>query len=842
MSETTPEHQPTSWSAPAEGEATGFSVASFLRKGKAAIVRAWETRVTSEQRGVELAGPAMRNEVPELLDELAEWLDTAAVPETSPLGARALSHVLQRLDEGLTLTQVLREYRLLRETIIKVVLWAERDELARTGGSADEARIARIEELARLNAGLDVVFSRSVDEFVKERDRRAASERTLAEEGLAQSEQRYRTLFTSMCEAFTEGELVEDGPAGPDFLFLRVNPAFERQLSVRASDVVGRTAREVFGTVELIWMERYAQVVSTGTPAHFEEYFEALNRWYQVSAYPTGGKRLAVVAFDVTDRVTAQAALQESERRFRSLFDNGMDAIFLTSADGRIQAANAAACTMFGMTEGEILDAARQGLMDPADRPSLDAALDERLRSGRVRAELRFRRKDGSVFTADVESVVLGSERATAFVIARDITGRKHDEQALRQLAQQLEEADRRKTHFLAVLSHELRNPLAPVKNSLYILQRATPGGDQARRAQEVIHRQVDQLAHLVDDLLDVTRIARGKIHLQRRSVELDELVRGTFEDHRGLFERAGIAVSVRSSSGPIFVHADWSRLAQIVGNLLQNAAKFTPKGGCVAVAVSSDEASQQALITVTDNGAGMTPRVLARLFEPFMQADETLDRTQGGLGLGLALVKGLVEQHGGSIEASSEGAGRGAEFTVRLPFQKAAGAAARGTSLAGQEAHRRILVIEDNVDAADSLKEMLELNGHEVAVAYTGPEGVAKAREARPGRRPVRPRLARHGRLCGGARVAPGRRAPGHAPGGVERLCAARRRAARPGGGVRPAPRQAPQLREARERPCWPPGALASWGVERIRNDRASPLPVERAGRVKEPLHSWGV
>ena len=307
---------------------------------------------------------------------------------------------------------------------------------------------------------------------------------------------------------------------------------------------------------------------------------------------------------------------------------------------------------------------------------------------------------------------------------------RTEAERALRESERNLREADRRKNEFMAVLSHELRNPLAPIKNSLYILDRAVPGGDQARRAQAVIDRQVGQLVRLVDDLLDVTRITRNKIHLQRQRLELNDLVRRTMEDHRSLFEKSEVRLELHLAPQPVFVSADWNRLAQVVGNLLQNAAKFTDRGGSASVSVATDAAARRAIIRMADTGVGMAPEMLARLFQPFMQADTTLDRNKGGLGLGLALVKGLVELHGGEISAHSAGLGKGAEFVVRLPLDLAGAAQIDAGPTSRQRSRWRVLIIEDNNDAADSLREAFESGGHEIAVAYNGLDGIQKARE----------------------------------------------------------------------------------------------------------------
>jgi signal transduction histidine kinase/CheY-like chemotaxis protein len=366
----------------------------------------------------------------------------------------------------------------------------------------------------------------------------------------------------------------------------------------------------------------------------------------------------------------------------------------------------------------------------PEDRGRVDRQVKEALeRRTSFDAEMRVPWPDGTVrWVASLGRAYHDSTgapvRMTGMVL--DVTERKRAEEELR-------DADRRKNEFLAMLSHELRNPLAPIRNSVYILERADPGGEQARRARAVIDRQARHLTRLVDDLLDVTRISRGKIRLQRQRIELGELLRRAAEDHRETFSRLGIALEVAVGDLPVHVQGDPTRLDQVVGNLLQNAAKFTPRGG--RTTLSLERASDgNAAIVVHDTGQGIAFEMLPRIFEPFSQGEKTLDRSVGGLGLGLALVRGLVELHGGSVSARSDGDGRGAEFVVRLPLDRAEPPrltvvpSARATAPG-----RRVLVIEDNVDAAETLKEALELADHVVEVAYAGLEGLEKARTFRP-------------------------------------------------------------------------------------------------------------
>jgi two-component system CheB/CheR fusion protein len=302
----------------------------------------------------------------------------------------------------------------------------------------------------------------------------------------------------------------------------------------------------------------------------------------------------------------------------------------------------------------------------------------------------------------------------------------------LRNANQRLEQTDRRKNEFLATLSHELRNPLAPIGNSLYLLDRVPPGGEQAKRAKEVVDRQVAHLAHLVNDLLDITRVSRNKIQLQHELADLSEVVRRSAEDQRSLFERSELLLQVDIPPEPIFARIDVTRVAQVVGNLLQNAAKFTSRGGVTRISVAREK-PRVAIISVKDTGVGMASETIQNLFQPFMQADRTLERSEGGLGLGLALVKALVDLHGGEVTAQSGGLGEGAEFVIRLPVEVSLSADALPDPPASLERTRRVLVIEDNTDAADSLRDVLELVGHTVAVAYDGSEGIATARQFCP-------------------------------------------------------------------------------------------------------------
>jgi PAS domain S-box-containing protein len=345
----------------------------------------------------------------------------------------------------------------------------------------------------------------------------------------------------------------------------------------------------------------------------------------------------------------------------------------------------------------------------------------ERLRRGESiqNAETSFRRKDGSVLTASIsgKTFTAGGE-GFLLAITRDISEMKRAESALR-------EADRRKDEFLAMLSHELRNPLAPIRNAAYILERVDPNGEQAQRARGVLCRQSEHLTRLVDDLLDVTRITRGRIGLQRSRIDLREVVLRAADDVRPTMAECGIAFRTVLPEREVWAHADATRLNQVVSNLLNNAAKFTEGGDEVTVTLGAEGGTAE--IRVRDTGAGIDATVLPRLFGAFVQAERTLARSEGGLGLGLALVKGIVELHGGTVRAESAGIGKGAEFIVRLPIAEAPVITSEVAPIHSGARAKRVLIVDDNRDAAESLADILRMLGHEAEVAHDGPSALAK-------------------------------------------------------------------------------------------------------------------
>jgi PAS domain S-box-containing protein len=437
--------------------------------------------------------------------------------------------------------------------------------------------------------------------------------------------------------------------------------------------------------------------------------------------------------------------LESAAHSYRVLVESMNEGAATLREDGTVLYCNRHFAGLVGVPLQRLMGSALRDHVTEPGRAALEALL-ERARDGSAREELRLLGADGEEIPAylSVSSIVDGGwrvlcvvatdlreQRRTQAILAAERAARESEER-LRLAAEELRAADQRKDAFLGMLSHELRNPLAPIRNSIYILDHADPSGSQAARAREVIGRQVEHITKLVDDLLDVTRIARGKIELQRDRLDLALLVRRVSDDHASLLQERGIGFELDAPDEPLWAGGDPTRLTQIVGNLLQNAAKFTARGGKVTLALGVVRGGAE--IRVRDTGVGIEPEILERIFEPFVQADRSLARSAGGLGLGLALVKSLVELHGGSVSAYSAGSGRGAEFVVTLPLDPAQ--RPRPGTAGSRESTcrvRRILVIEDNADVAESLRQVLELKRHVVEIARTGPEGVSRAQLFQP-------------------------------------------------------------------------------------------------------------
>ncbi|MEO6463251.1 MAG: ATP-binding protein, partial [Candidatus Eisenbacteria bacterium] len=434
------------------------------------------------------------------------------------------------------------------------------------------------------------------------------------------------------------------------------------------------------------------------------------------------------------------------------ILDTSLDSIITIDAEGRIVEFNAAAEHTFGRGRA---DAIGQDMADLIIPPSLRsrhrAGLAYFLATGNGpilnrRIELMALRADGTEFPVELTvTPILGLPRPLFTGNLRDISERKRVEAErevaeahLARIAADLLEADQRKSEFLAMLAHELRNPLAPMRNAMEILRRSDGRGEESIAAMEMMRRQVGQMVRLIDDLLDVSRISQGKIELRRERVSLNSIVEHAIEAARPPCDELEQVLSIEVGEEPMYVDGDPARLVQIFGNLLSNACKFTSRGGQIRLHVARE--ADHAVLRIVDNGIGIAADHQKRIFDLFAQVDSSLERAHGGLGIGLTLVKTLLEMHAGQIEVHSDGPGHGSTFTVRLPLVESTelidSAAALADSLApaagtagAPAARRRILVVDDNADSAESLALLLRLSGHDVLTVFDG--GAAVESEA---------------------------------------------------------------------------------------------------------------
>ena len=438
---------------------------------------------------------------------------------------------------------------------------------------------------------------------------------------------------------------------------------------------------------------------------------------------------------DITERKQVEAAMEDSELRYRRLFETAQDAILILDADTKkILYANPFIEDLLGYSQAEFVgkELWQFGLLRDVEESK--AAFRELQEQGYIRYEnLPLETKDGRKVEVEfVSNLYQVDGRKIIQCNIRDITERSRLELQKHEQAEALAELHVRKDEFLAMLSHELRNPLSAILSALHILRLQDTENPSQQKAKIIIERQVGQLAHLIDDLLEVSRVITGKIQLHQERLEMRGIVGRAIESARPLIDRCKHELSVSLPVEPIWLQGDPTRLEQVVVNLLNNAAKYTDDGG--QIRLTAQQEGGEVVLRVRDTGVGIDPELLPRIFELFTQADRTLDRAQGGLGIGLSLVQKLVELHGGTVEAHSVGLGQGSEFIVRLPALSPASESIAPIETAKQPAQTsRVLVVDDNVDVADMLVVMLQMFGHEVQAAYSGQTALETAVEYQP-------------------------------------------------------------------------------------------------------------
>ena len=662
--------------------------------------------------------------------------------------------VLVLPDADLTITEIshdfLRAFSVERARVVgrplrEVVADAPHDAIRRSVESGErvsarslDPRAGRAAESAEKN-GRTFVVSPVRDEAgavervvvrIDDIDRAPGDERVGAEDAFR---------ATEILESITEGFFTLDR----EWRFDYVNREALRILDRPTNDLTGRTLWEVYPGLENTDFDRaYRLAMVEGKTSSFTAYYPMHRRWYEVTTYPAS-RGISVYFRDATARKTLEndrarlAAESETQRMmYQAALSNTPDLVYIFDLDHRFVYANEALLAMWGLGLEEALARDWKGLgYEDWHAQMHDREIDEVIATGKsVRGEVHFEGTGGRRLYDYIFAPITGVDGSVVAVAGttRDITDRQRNEQAIRDQAERLVEADRAKDLFIATLSHELRNPLAPLRSGLELLR--ARGGDAATtRVHETMERQLGHLVRLVDDLLETSRVTQGTISLKKAATDLSTVVRTAVEATGTAIEAASHRLEIDLPAEPLVLDGDPTRLAQILSNLLHNAARYTPSGG--RIVVSGARRDDFAEIRVTDDGAGISAEAIGHVFEMFNRGELAAGHAESGLGIGLALSRRLAELHGGTLEARSEGRDKGTELTLRIPLvSRAAPASEAPRPVKNQPlGHARVLVVDDNQDAADLLAMLLEAAGAEVWVANDGDRALDLATEHRP-------------------------------------------------------------------------------------------------------------
>jgi PAS domain S-box-containing protein len=523
-----------------------------------------------------------------------------------------------------------------------------------------------------------------------------------------------------------------------DWRFTFVNKEAERQWNRPAASLLGKNMWEEFPALSGSSFEPiYRNVARTRVSERFRSFAPTTGRWYEVRVFPSDGG-LAAFYTDSTDLKVAEEALarvsaeSDSDRRmYQTVLSNSADLHYVLDTDGRFRYANPSLLALYDRPESEVIghNLAEMGRTDDVSKTFMEQVRHVAATGESVRHETPNQtRFAGRTFEYILTPVFDANGRVEAIAgSSRDTTKRRATELAA------IEEA-RRKDEFIATLAHELRNPLAPIRNALEVARLAKGNDVAIEYAHGVMDRQMTHMVRLIDDLLDLSRLNLGRIELKRATFDLASVLETAMETSRPHIQQAEITLTVDLPKQTVCVDADSDRLVQVFANLLTNAAKFTPRQGRVMLSLVQEDST--AIVRVRDTGIGMSAEILEHVFDSFTQEGDALNRTEGGLGIGLTLVKGLVELHGGTVEAHSDGKGLGSEFIVRLPISTNASSSeprkTRRNNTTATNWHR-ILVVDDNKDSATSLSMMLNFMGHDTRTANDGLRGLEVAEQFRP-------------------------------------------------------------------------------------------------------------
>jgi PAS domain S-box-containing protein len=555
------------------------------------------------------------------------------------------------------------------------------------------------------------------------------------EHALQQSELRYRRVF----ECAHDGILILNADTGQ---IEDANPFMTELLGYAHGQFVGRHLWEI-GLFKDIEQSKaaFCELQEKGYIRYEDMPLQDKNGVHRQvefvsNVYDVGDqKAIQCNIRDITERKLAEQQLAQ----FSAIVNASQDAIIGKNLGFIVTSWNAAAERLYGYSAEEAIGESI-GILQPGDRPDELPSLMAKVTHGESTDNLHTvrRRKDGTLIDVSLTLSPIkdrGGQTIGVSTIARNITNAVRMERQLQEQAKQLANEARLKDEFLAMLAHELRNPLAPIRNGIDALRILPPNGEQAKQILDMMEEQASNLVRLIDDLLDVSRITRGKMELRRQRVALPKIITNAIQTAEPLIQAKGHELTVRQARERLYVHGDPTRLTQIVANLLNNAAKYTPKGG--RISLSTERIGDEVAIRVRDNGMGITADVMPGIFGMFVQADSSLHRSQGGLGIGLTLVRSLVELHGGTVEATSDGLGMGCEFTVRLPILQASDVVPEDTNELPDERRsfpcRRILVVDDLGPAAFVVATLLRSRGQRVRTAASGAEALAMIEQEKP-------------------------------------------------------------------------------------------------------------